>query len=39
MTVEPSGRVVARSGSSPHGQGHETTFAQIVAERLGVDPA
>jgi carbon-monoxide dehydrogenase large subunit len=36
MTVEPSGRVVVRSGSSPHGQGHETTFAQIVAERLGV---
>jgi carbon-monoxide dehydrogenase large subunit len=28
--------VVARTGSSPHGQGHETTFAQIVAERLGV---
>jgi carbon-monoxide dehydrogenase large subunit len=29
--------VVARSGSTPHGQGHETTFAQIVAERLGVE--
>ena len=37
VTVEPSGHVVARSGSSPHGQGHETTFAQIVADRLGVD--
>jgi aerobic carbon-monoxide dehydrogenase large subunit len=36
VTVEPTGRVVARSGSSPHGQGHETTFAQIVADRLGV---
>ena len=35
-TVEPSGRVVIRSGSSPHGQGHETTFAQIAADRLGV---
>jgi carbon-monoxide dehydrogenase large subunit len=35
-TVEPSGRVVVRSGSSPHGQGHETTFAQIAADRLGV---
>ena len=35
-TVEPSGRVVIRSGSSPHGQGHDTTFAQIAAERLGV---
>jgi aerobic carbon-monoxide dehydrogenase large subunit len=39
VTVEPTGRVVARSGSSPHGQGHETTFAQIVADRLGVDAA
>jgi aerobic carbon-monoxide dehydrogenase large subunit len=38
VTVEPSGHVIARSGSSPHGQGHETTFAQIVAARLGVDP-
>ena len=38
VTVKPSGRVVARSGSSPHGQGHETTFAQIVADRLGIDP-
>ena len=35
-TVEPSGRVVIRSGSSPHGQGHETTFAQIAADRLGI---
>jgi carbon-monoxide dehydrogenase large subunit len=35
-TVEPSGRVVIRSGSSPHGQGHETTFAQIAADQLGV---
>jgi carbon-monoxide dehydrogenase large subunit len=35
-TVEPSGRVVIKSGSSPHGQGHETTFAQIAADRLGV---
>jgi aerobic carbon-monoxide dehydrogenase large subunit len=35
-TVEPSGRVVIRSGSSPHGQGHDTTFAQIAADRLGV---
>jgi carbon-monoxide dehydrogenase large subunit len=38
VTVEPSGHVIARSGSSPHGQGHETTFAQIVAGRMGVDP-
>ncbi len=26
-------------GTSPHGQGHETTFAALVAEQLGVDPA
>jgi carbon-monoxide dehydrogenase large subunit len=32
----PSGRLLVRSGSSPHGQGHDTTFAQIAAERLGV---
>ena len=37
LAVEPGGRVIARSGSSPHGQGHETTFAQIVADRLGVE--
>jgi carbon-monoxide dehydrogenase large subunit len=38
LTVLQDGHVIARSGSSPHGQGHETTFAQIVAERLGIDP-
>ena len=32
----PSGSLLVRSGSSPHGQGHDTTFAQIAAERLGV---
>jgi carbon-monoxide dehydrogenase large subunit len=32
----PNGRLLVRSGSSPHGQGHDTTFAQIAAERLGV---
>jgi len=37
MSVEPDGRVIARSGSTPHGQGHDTTFAQIVADRLGVE--
>jgi carbon-monoxide dehydrogenase large subunit len=36
VSVAPSGRVVIRSGSSPHGQGHETTFAQIAADRLGI---
>jgi aerobic carbon-monoxide dehydrogenase large subunit len=38
VRVEPKGRVVVRTGSSPHGQGHETTFAQIAADALGVDP-
>ena len=32
----PGGRLLVRSGSSPHGQGHDTTFAQIAAERFGV---
>jgi aerobic carbon-monoxide dehydrogenase large subunit len=32
----PGGRVLVRSGSSPHGQGHDTAFAQLAAERLGV---
>jgi carbon-monoxide dehydrogenase large subunit len=32
----PGGRFLIRSGSSPHGQGHDTTFAQLAAERLGV---
>ena len=34
----PSGRLLVRSGSSPHGQGHDTTFAQIAADRFGVAP-
>ncbi len=39
VRVEPSGRVVAYTGISPHGQGTETTFAQIVTTELGVTPA
>jgi len=35
----PDGRVLVRSGSSPHGQGHDTTFAQLAAERLGIELA
>ncbi len=38
VSVHPSGRVVVRTGSNPHGQGHETTFAQIAAEFLHLDP-
>jgi len=38
VKVERSGKVTAITGSSAHGQGHETTFAQIVADHLGVTP-
>jgi carbon-monoxide dehydrogenase large subunit len=33
----PTGTVQALIGTSPHGQSHETTFSQIVADRLGID--
>ncbi|MCR0983838.1 xanthine dehydrogenase family protein molybdopterin-binding subunit [Roseomonas populi] len=36
VRVHPSGAVTVFSGAHSHGQGHETTFAQIVADRLGV---
>ena len=36
VRVHPTGSVTVYTGSHSHGQGHETTFAQIVAERLGV---
>ncbi len=36
VRVEPSGAVTAFTGTSAHGQGHETTFAQIIADHLGV---
>lgn len=36
VRVNPNGSVVVFSGVHNHGQGHETAFAQIVAERLGV---
>jgi carbon-monoxide dehydrogenase large subunit len=36
VRVHPTGSITVYSGSSAHGQGHETTFAQIVADRLGV---
>jgi len=38
VTMDTSGTVVATIGSSPHGQGHETTFAQIAADALAVNP-
>ena len=36
VRVEQSGTVMVYSGSSPHGQGEETTFAQLVAEELSI---
>jgi carbon-monoxide dehydrogenase large subunit len=38
VRMERTGAVTAITGSSPHGQGHETTFAQVVAQHLGVEP-
>jgi carbon-monoxide dehydrogenase large subunit len=39
VRVHNTGAVTVYTGSSGHGQGHETVFAQIAADRLGVDPA
>ena len=38
VRMDPSGEVIVTTGTCAHGQGHETTFAQIVADRLGVHP-
>jgi len=38
VRVHITGAVTVYTGTSPHGQGHETGFAQIVADRLGCDP-
>jgi aerobic carbon-monoxide dehydrogenase large subunit len=37
VRVEPTGKVTVLTGTSPHGQGQETSFAQLVADELGVD--
>lgn len=39
IRVHPTGKVIARFGTRHQGQGHETTFAQIVAHELGLSPA
>lgn len=36
VRVHPTGKVQVMTGSHAHGQGHETTFAQIVADQLGL---
>lgn len=37
VRIEPSGKVTVLTGASPHGQGQETSFAQIAADAVGVD--
>ena len=39
VTIEPSGQITVYTGISPHGQGNATSFAQIVADALGVPPS
>ena len=36
VRIEPTGKVTVLTGASPHGQGQETSFAQIAADELGV---
>lgn len=36
IRVQLTGKTVVTTGSLPHGQGHETTFAQIVSDKLGI---
>jgi len=39
IRVHPTGKVIARLGTKSQGQGHETTFAQIIAQELGIPVA
>lgn len=39
VRVMPTGKVQVVTGTTPHGQGHETSWSMIAAERLGIDPA
>jgi len=39
IRVHPTGKAIARFGARHQGQGHETTFAQIVGHELGLNPA
>lgn len=38
VRVEPTGKVTVLTGASPHGQGEETTFAQLTAHEFGISP-
>ena len=39
LRVHPTGKATARFGTKSQGQGHETTYAQIIAEELGIPAA
>ncbi len=39
IRVHPTGKAIARFGTKSQGQGHETTYAQIIAEELGIPSA
>jgi aerobic carbon-monoxide dehydrogenase large subunit len=38
IRCHPTGKITVVTGTSPHGQGHVTTWSQIAADALGVDP-
>jgi carbon-monoxide dehydrogenase large subunit len=38
IRIHPTGKAIARFGTKSQGQGHETTYAQIIAEELGIPP-
>lgn len=39
VTMDPTGGVTLAVGTSSHGQGHRTSFAQVVADELGLEPS
>lgn len=39
VRVSPTGGITVLTGSHSHGQGHETAFAQLVADETGIDPS
>src|SRR6056297_1720938 len=39
VRILPTGKVQVVTGTTPHGQGHETSWSMIVADKLGMDPA
>ncbi len=39
IRIHPTGKAIARMGTKAQGQGHETTFAQIIAQELGIPVA